>query len=362
APLRRGGVAAPRARADRQRAAAHAGGPAGRAPLLAPLARHRRGAAHAVEGLAVMHRRRSFEVFTLSFLDTICCGFGAMILLLVLTEVGKPAALEESRKHLGGQVRLLEEQLNIIRGQTDELNRELVGSRETLERERGKLSSLAGDLSRIRGRYAGSREDAAVTNIIERQLVAGQEALTEEMQRLIAQRAQSPRTADIGGIPLDSEYVIFIIDTSSSMTSNHWEVNLGVVEELLSLYPHVRGLQVMNDQGTYMYEGTRGRWLSTRPSSARTSTSAPRSGAPSVRPIPSPAWWKRCAATGRPTSGSPSSCSAMSSPAIPSSRRSTRSALSTSPGPTAGGRFAFTPSGSPRGRTFHRLQICAFPP
>jgi len=212
-----------------------------------------------------MHRRRSFEVFTLSFLDTICCGFGAMILLLVLTEVGKPAALEESRKHLGGEVRLLEEQLNIIRGQTDELNRELVGSRETLERERGKLSSLAGDLSRIRGRYAGSREDAAVTNIIERQLVAGQEALTEEMQRLTAQRAQSPRTADIGGIPLDSEYVIFIIDTSSSMTSNHWEVNLGVVEELLSLYPHVQGLQVMNDQGTYMYEGTRGRWLSDTP-------------------------------------------------------------------------------------------------
>src|SRR5438046_6633373 len=85
------------------------------------------------------------------------------------------------------------------------------------------------------------------------------------MQRRSAQRAQSPRTADIGGIPLDSEYVIFIIDTSSSMTSNHWEVNLGVVEELLSLYPHVQGLQVMNDQGTYMYEGTRGRWLPDTP-------------------------------------------------------------------------------------------------
>src|SRR5256885_9677407 len=176
-----------------------------------------------------MRRRRSFEVFTLSFLDTICCGFGAVILLMVLTAVGKPAVLEESRKHLGGRVLFRSEQLNIIPGQTDELNRELVGSREPLERERGKLSNLAGDLSRIRGRYAGSREDAAVTNIIERQLVAGQEALTEQMQRLIARRAQSPRTADIGGIPLDSEYIIFIIDTSSSMTSNHWEVNLGVV-------------------------------------------------------------------------------------------------------------------------------------
>jgi hypothetical protein len=208
-----------------------------------------------------MRRRREVEVFSLSFLDCICCGFGAIILLLVLSEIGQPAALEQSRKHLGGEVRLLEEQLNTLRGQTEELNRELSGSRETLEHERGRLTNLAGDLSSIRGRYAGSREDAAVTNIIERQLVAAQQTLTEDMQRLLALRAQSPRSAAIGGIPIDSDYVIFIIDTSSSMTSNHWDINLAIVDEILSLYPHVQGLQVLNDQGTYMYEGTRGRWL-----------------------------------------------------------------------------------------------------
>ena len=212
-----------------------------------------------------MRRRREVEVFSLSFLDCICCGFGAIILLLVLSEIGQPAELEKSRKHLGGEVRLLEEQLNTLRGQTDELNRELQGSRETLERERGRLTNLAGDLSSIRGRYAGSRADAAVTNIIERELVAAQQTLTEEMQRLVTRHAQSPRSAAIGGIPIDSDYVIFIIDTSSSMTSNHWDVNLGIVDEILSLYPQVRGLQVLNDQGTYMFEGTRGRWLSDTP-------------------------------------------------------------------------------------------------
>jgi hypothetical protein len=212
-----------------------------------------------------MRRRRQVEVFSLSFLDCICCGFGAIILLLVLSEIGQPAALEQSRKHLGGQVRLLEEQLQTIRGQTDELNRELLGSRETLERERGRLTNLAGDLSSIKGRYAGSREDAAVTNSIERALVAAQQSLTEQMQRLLAQRAQSPRNAAVGGIPIDSDYVIFVIDTSSSMTSNHWDINLAIVDEILNLYPHVQGLQVLNDLGTYMYEGTRGHWLPDTP-------------------------------------------------------------------------------------------------
>jgi len=65
----------------------------------------------------------------------------------------------------------------------------------------------------------------------------------------------------VGGIPVDSEYVVFVIDTSDSMTSFHWDVNLALIDEILALYPQVKGLQVMNDQGTYLFEGTQGSWL-----------------------------------------------------------------------------------------------------
>ncbi len=44
--------------------------------------------------------RRDAEVFSLSFLDCICCGFGAIILLLVLSEFGQPVEIEKSRKPL----------------------------------------------------------------------------------------------------------------------------------------------------------------------------------------------------------------------------------------------------------------------
>ena len=45
-------------------------------------------------------RNRDFQVFSLSFLDVICCGFGAIILLLVLTKFGEPLAIEVARRSL----------------------------------------------------------------------------------------------------------------------------------------------------------------------------------------------------------------------------------------------------------------------
>jgi hypothetical protein len=208
-----------------------------------------------------MRRRRQVEVFSLSFLDCICCGFGAIILLLVLTEVGQPIELEKSRKSLNGEVRALTQQLYELRGETDELNRELAGSQETLERERHKLARLSGDLTHIQGQFASSREDASVSNKVQGELVSAYQKLSAEMQRLLKQQAKRPAAQAIGGIPVDSEYVIFVVDTSDSMTNNHWDVNLALIDEILNLYPHVLGMQVMNDQGIYMFEDTKGQWL-----------------------------------------------------------------------------------------------------
>ena len=63
--------------------------------------------------------RRDLQVFSLSFLDVICCGFGAIILLLVLTKLGEPRAIEEARLDLDSLVALLEAELFEIRGETE---------------------------------------------------------------------------------------------------------------------------------------------------------------------------------------------------------------------------------------------------
>jgi len=45
-------------------------------------------------------RRRNVDAFSLSFLDCICCGFGAIILLLVLSKIYEPMIIEKTQDDL----------------------------------------------------------------------------------------------------------------------------------------------------------------------------------------------------------------------------------------------------------------------
>ncbi len=89
-------------------------------------------------------RRSEIMSFSLSFLDVICCGLGAIILLLVLTKIGEPRALEALRIELTGLVARLQEELYEIRGETNIFNRELVSKVEQVSEERVRLARLRG--------------------------------------------------------------------------------------------------------------------------------------------------------------------------------------------------------------------------
>jgi hypothetical protein len=209
--------------------------------------------------------RRDIEVFSLSFLDAICCGFGAVILLLVLTEVGEPVVFEKTREELQARVLKLQEELHEIRGTSEVLNRELREQRPQVSEEELRIARLRGDLSALRGQFESARKDAEVANEIEGELVSAQQEMTEEMKRLLGARFERRETDDIGGLPVDSEYIIFIIDTSGSMANYAWPLMLRKMQEVLNSYPTVKGWQVMSDEGTYMFPSYRGRWLPDSP-------------------------------------------------------------------------------------------------
>lgn len=213
-------------------------------------------------------RRRDIEIFSLSFLDVICCGFGAVILLFVLSKFAEPVIIEEVREDLQAEIIRLEQELHTIRGQTAVLNRQLKGQKQQLSEEKKNLARLQGDLSNLKGQFAASDQRSQVQNIIEEKLARAMQQLTEEMQRLL-EKQPKPIDSSVGGIPVDSEYIIFIIDTSGSMQRNAWGLVQKKLSETLRVYPKVKGIQVMNDMGVYMFSQYAGKWIPDTPGRRR---------------------------------------------------------------------------------------------
>jgi hypothetical protein len=210
--------------------------------------------------------RRSVDIFNLSFLDVVSCGFGAIILLLVIVKVSEPHVIERLAVDLSGLVARLEAELYEIRGETTVLNRELTTRQEQLSAQREKLARLQGELSSIRGQYTTTKNALAAQTIIEGQLASAKQDLSEEMRRLLGSGYQRRKlAATIGGVPVDSEYVIFISDTSGSMQQNAWPLVMKKVSEVLDIYPGVKGIQVMNDMGDYMFSTYQGKWIPDSP-------------------------------------------------------------------------------------------------
>ncbi len=213
-------------------------------------------------------QRRGIEEFSVSFLDVICCGFGAIILLLMITKTVEPIILEQSQVNLEGVVEDREDALFEIRGQVRELKRQVTDSRDQLDDNLLELAALEKELTDILGKYNTTVTLETEAESESTELAAAKQSLTDEMQRLLGADFQRS-TELVGGIAVDSEYIIFVIDTSGSMFNAAWSQVLTKVEETLAIYPQVKGIQVMNDMGDYMFSRYAGEWIPDSPSRRR---------------------------------------------------------------------------------------------
>lgn len=213
----------------------------------------------------MLRKNRDTDSFTVSFLDVASCGFGAMIILLMITKSSTPTTIEYIEAPPEGVVAELQEQLFTVRGETRILNRELNAKHEQLSAMKDRIARLRRDLDDIAGQYQTSRQLSDDTTDEVGRLSLARQMLSEEMRRLLA-NSVAPTNNAIGGVPVDSEYIIFVIDTSGSMFNNpSWGKMLGVIEDTLNVYPEVKGIQVMNDMGDYMFDSYRGEWISDTP-------------------------------------------------------------------------------------------------
>lgn len=223
--------------------------------------------------------RRLTEEFGVSFLDVICCGFGAIILLLMITKTVAPVLLEKSVIDLDGQVASREQALYDIQGQLKELRRQLAEASGQLDENLLALARLEQELNRILGQFTATTEQNEEVRKQTLKLAAARQSLTDEMERLLG-RDFRRQTDLVGGIAVDSEYIIFVIDTSGSMFNGAWAQVLRKVQETLDVYPTVKGIQVMNDMGEYMFSSFAGQWIPDTPARRQSIIDTLRSWAP----------------------------------------------------------------------------------
>jgi hypothetical protein len=182
----------------------------------------------------------------------------------MITKTVEPQVLEESTVIAEGRVAELTEQLFEIRGETTLLNRDLAAKQEQISEFEEQIAILQGALASSKSRYDSLQTTRNANSIVEAQLAIARQELSEEEERLLGRDAERKNQL-IGGIPVDSEYIIFIIDTSGSMFSYAWDRMLREMEATLNIYPNVKGIQVMNDMGNYLFSRYAGQWIPDTP-------------------------------------------------------------------------------------------------
>ncbi len=210
--------------------------------------------------------RQSTQEINISFLDVICCGFGAIVLLLLFTRPVPPVPVEETRADPDQPLLVARERVFSLRDEAQAVNRDLDRKRARLSVEERRIAALESELNSLTERLSQVSSQVAVNTLILAELETAKQKLTEEMQRLRRPKRPSPV---IGGIPVDSEYIVFIIDTSGSMFNYGWDRMLREFGAVLDIYPRVKGLQVMNDMGEYMFSAYRRKWIPDTPARRR---------------------------------------------------------------------------------------------
>jgi hypothetical protein len=243
-----------------------------------------------------MRRRRAIEVFSLSFLDCICCGFGAVILFYVIISARSSITSAVRMDDLKSEVARLQEELvagreNLLRlrntvDTTDAENataaRQLFHLSVDLEVTQRELSAY--DATRLARRERIEQLESDVKSIEEgkRRLEAGSLDKGPPGQDITAFRGTGDRRY-ITGIRMHGKHILILVDHSASMlhedlvtiirmrnmetaqkkTAAKWRRAVDTVDWLLTQLPPGSSYQVIafNTTAVPLLASSNGKWL-----------------------------------------------------------------------------------------------------
>lgn len=204
--------------------------------------------------MSKLRNRRSQSEST-SFLDIIACGFGAIVLLVLLAKDSPEPSVYDA---------------NAATKQLDSLVAEKTKHDEAMSRIRELREQVAKQKSRIEAGDEVVNQAEQSLGDIDRKIAEYQNrlAVAEQTLKQMSEQpeppAPTPKIENVGGIPVDRKYVVFVIDTSGSMRTI-WSRVLSQVGSLMEVHPKMEGFQVLNDNGSHLIPAYTGRWIEDTP-------------------------------------------------------------------------------------------------
>ena len=241
-------------------------------------------------------KRRQINIFSLSFLDIITCGLGAIILMFVLVNA-KSAAHKDSIT-------------SDFRAEIDQMEQEVLDGKKDLIQARNSLEQTEADLVRIEGlarriieileqkriELSDRQDDALATKTHVNKLKSDLKSLEEELKRLRAgakaQEEMGTRLQKFPGhgdrqyltdLKMGGRRIFILVDASASMLdetivgiirrrnlsttekikSVKWQQVIATVNWLTTQLPQTSKFQIyaFNETAGPLLKGTQGTWL-----------------------------------------------------------------------------------------------------
>lgn len=207
-----------------------------------------------------MIKRRQIEVFSLSFLDCLCCGFGAILLLFILSIGSGKAGVDSSVDDK--KLQSMRQQLAQIKEDTEQ-KRELLERAVNLQQTNEERKKLEASIQQLQSTLELLDQEFAAKQA---NLSMGQKAAAEANR--ILQSFEFENLPPIG-LPAEATHVAFIIDTSGSMRNQltkqlHGSV-IAQISELLNSLPKAKKIQFLDSSGNYMLRNRKSFWLNDIP-------------------------------------------------------------------------------------------------
>ena len=172
------------------------------------------------------------------------CGFGAIVLILLISQFQTNEVIIEDNN-----IPSIESLENDIK-KSNVINYDLISTKEKLEK---KLTNISNDL--INKKQKLTNISSIATSKIEKN-----SELSELIKPIEEKNIKLP-AKEAGGLNVDAEYVVFIIDNSGSMVEwGPWSSVIKEISNIIDAFPDLKGFQILNDQGAKMVSGS-SKWI-----------------------------------------------------------------------------------------------------